>query len=77
MKEIEKIIKQLLFENGICFDDEDLKYVLQMDSLTYMSLLVGMEDALNIVISDEYLVDLPKTYQGLVDMVFEIINSDK
>lgn len=42
-----------------------------------MSLLVGMEDALNIVISDEYLVDLPKTYQGLVDMVFEIINSDK
>lgn len=69
MKEIEKIIKQLLFENGICFDDEDLKYVLQMDSLTYMSFLVGMEDKLNIVIPDKYLVDLPKTYQGLVQRI--------
>ena len=56
MKEIEKIIKQLLFENGICFDDEDLKYVLQMDSLTYMSFLVGMEDKLNIVIPDKFYI---------------------
>lgn len=74
---VEEKIKQLLFENGVCFDEEDLEYEFAMDSLVYMSFLVGVEESLGIVIPDEYLVNVPKTYLELVDMVNKIINLDK
>lgn len=69
---LEKINK-VFFENGIFSNEVSKDEYLDLDSLTQVSLLVCFENELNFVFSDESLINLPQTYEGLVQLVFNNI----
>lgn len=50
-----KVIEQILFENGIVADMENTDEPLQMDSIMFVSLIISMEEAFGITVPIEML----------------------
>ena len=72
-KTVEERVIEVLISNGIIFDEDDLSEEFEMDSITYISLLVLLEEEFKIVFSDEQLVYFPKNLKELVVLVQETI----
>lgn len=69
---IEKM-NQILDENGI-YLNEDVSSDIEVDSLTYMSIIVGIEDMFKISIPVKYLsTDMPSSILGFYDFVNRIL----
>ena len=49
-------INKLLFENGIVMDSNDKDVPLEMDSITFASLIISIENYYNITVSTEMLL---------------------
>lgn len=71
--EILKIFKRAYAENGIFYDEIQPDENLNLDSLTLVSLLVCLENELNIEFPDEYLINIPQTFNGMFQLVLNII----
>ncbi|MDR2829286.1 MAG: phosphopantetheine-binding protein [Mycoplasmataceae bacterium] len=72
--EIINQIKQIALKKNIKVNDSILSKPLKeigIDSLSAMSLIIDVEDAFNITISDEKLTSI-KTLSELVNLVFEL-----
>ena len=54
MSELENRVKTILEQNGIFFYD-DMEEILDLDSLTYVSILVELENEFQIDIPEQYL----------------------
>ena len=75
--EINTIVLQILEENGI-YISEDLDADLDMDSITFISIIVCFENQLGIYIPDEYLtIDKFKTINDFVKNITEIIEGQQ
>ena len=66
-------INTIMEENGILVEEIDSEEDLNLDSLTQVSLLVCFEDEFGFEFSEDDLVDVPQTYNGLVQFVLKNI----
>lgn len=64
---------QVLDENGIYLSG-NLDVDLDIDSLTYMSVLVGIEEAFKINIPEKYLINMPSSILEMYDFMEEVLN---
>lgn len=72
--DIKDIMIKILDENGI-YLCEDISSELEVDSLTYMSIIVGIEEAFNIVIPEKYLTaNAPSSILEFCDFAIDILN---
>lgn len=51
-----EILYEVLNNNGIFFDEDSLNQPLEMDSLTFVTLIVDIENSFGIVYPQEYMV---------------------
>jgi acyl carrier protein len=51
-----KILYEVLNNNGIFFDEDSLDQPLEMDSLTFVTLIVDIENSFGIIYPQEYMV---------------------
>ena len=68
MSELENRVKTILEQNGIFFYD-DMEEILDLDSLTYDSILVELENEFQIDIPEQYLTKGINTFRGFCDMI--------
>ncbi len=74
--DIESIIIKVLNENGI--EVENANAILDFDSLTFISIIVCLEEELNIVIPDNLLtIDNFLTMQMYLDNINKLIKEQK
>ena len=71
MSELENRVKTILEQNGIFFYD-DMEEILDLDSLTYVSILVELENEFQIDIPEQYLTKGINTFRGFCDMINKI-----
>lgn len=64
---------QILEENGV-YLSENLDTFLDIDSLTYMSILVGIEEKFKINIPEKYLINMPTSISEMYDFMEKILN---
>ena len=62
-------INKVMVENGLLIDEINADEQLELDSLTQVSLLVSFENEFGFEFPDSELLDIPKTYNGLVQLV--------
>jgi acyl carrier protein len=60
-------------QNGLIIDSDDLDSSLEVDSITFMSIIVGLEEEFGIVIPEGELVNIPQSYRQFIDMVLRIV----
>lgn len=65
-KVIKNILKEAMEENGVYFFENLMDEELDIDSLTFISIIVSIEEKLNIEIDNELLIEYPKTYNDFV-----------
>ena len=70
MSELENRVKTILEQNGIFFYD-DIEENFDLDSLTYISILVELENEFQIEIPEQYLTKRINTFKVFCDMVRE------
>lgn len=70
---IDNMIGELLEQNGI-FLEEDMTESMEMDSLTFISIIVGIEESFTVNIPEKYLIEKPDTYQDFFELVYRILN---
>lgn len=69
-----KVIEQLLFENGIIADIGNLGEPLQMDSLMFVSLIISIEETFGITVPIEMLqYEKWKSIKLIMDNIEELI----
>lgn len=68
-EDIRKAIQEILVDCGIVLLEDEEEEILEMDSMQFVSVIVQMEDAFDIVIEDEYLSENEITMSGLIDIV--------
>ncbi len=73
---VEKMLEEVFEENGVLIDDKNgllTDYI--PDSLTYVNIVIGIEEAFDIEFPDEMLrIDSIGTFHNLVENVSEIIH---
>lgn len=71
----EKMLEDIFEENGVLIDDKDdllIDYI--PDSLTYVNIIIGIEEAFDIEFPDEMLrMDTLGTFHNLTENVSEIL----
>ncbi len=67
-------INRLLEDNGILFFPEAPDAPLEMDSLTFISLIVDIENTYDISIPPEEISFPPNTYAGLYQYIIKILD---
>lgn len=72
-KELKNIILVSLEECGIVLMEGEEEEELEMDSMQYVSLIVQLEDALDIMIDDEYLIMQKLNVNLLIKMISKYI----
>ena len=65
---------QVLEENGIYIDEEYKDDPLEMDSISFMSVMTGLEEAFNIYIPVKYINNPPKTFTEFLNFIENILN---
>lgn len=68
----DKLISEILDQNGI-FLEEDMTMNLDMDSLTFISIIVGIESTFNIDIPEKFLIKKPVTYNDFYEFIYMIL----
>ena len=66
-------INLVLEQNGIYTNELEMNTVMDLDSLTQISILVGFENEFDFEFLDGELIDVPQTYEGLVQLVLNHI----
>lgn len=64
-------INKVMGENGILINEFDADERLELDSLTQVSLLVCFENEFDFEFPDSELLEIPETYNGLVQLVLK------
>ena len=73
----QNIIDKLFNENGIITDTDDRNSPLEMDSITFASLMISIEDAFNIVIPTEMLLyEKWKTINLIEDNIIALLENN-
>ncbi len=68
-----KKTNQVLEENGI-YLSENLETYLDIDSLTFMSILVGIEEEFKINIPEKYLTDMATSISEMYDFIERVLD---
>lgn len=72
-EDLRKPLLDVMQENGIYCSGQE-KEAIEMDSLTYMSILSSIEQELCICIPDEMLLIAPESFEDFLDMVSKVCN---
>lgn len=81
-KTVEEKIKIMLENNGIAFEDNDDGDtdidVTAMDSITFISFIIDVEDAFEIVLPDELLsIEVLQSLSSFANIVYELVNEKR
>lgn len=68
-----KVAQKILSQNGIysydTLDDEPL----ECDSLTFISIIVGIENELSIIVDNSLLINYPQTYNEYITLIIRAV----
>ena len=67
-------INTVLDQNGLFTNELESDTLLELDSLTLISIMISLENEFNISFPDDSLVEIPQTYQGLTQFVIANID---
>ena len=81
-KTVEEKIKIMLENNGIAFEDNDDGDtdidVTAMDSITFISFIIDVEDTFEIALPDELLsIEILQSLSSFANIVYELVNEKK
>lgn len=68
---------QVLEENGIYMDEEYEDDLLEMDSISFMSVITGLEETFNMYIPVKYINNPPKTFIEFLKFIEDILNDSE
>lgn len=74
-KEIKNVLINVMEENGVYFFEDLMDEELDIDSLTFISIIVGIEEKLNIEIDNKLLIEYPKTYNDFIIFIEKALES--
>jgi len=66
-------INKVFMQNGIIVEELEPQEPINVDSLTTMSLLVGFEEEFGFDLTEEELLYIPDTYEGMKNLVLQNI----
>lgn len=69
----ENDIQEILEENGVFYFPDEDDSPIEMDSLTFVSLIVSLEEKCGVDVSTEYMIEPPNTYRKLIDFLIEAV----
>lgn len=75
-EKIKEIMNMVLEQNGI-YPEEDLMENIDMDSLTFISIVVGLEEELGINIPADLLNSRPENYKEFYELGYNILEYAK
>lgn len=66
-------IKKILDDNGVFYFSDEDEAPVEMDSITFISLIIGLEEQYGIDIPASNVIEPPGTYGKLVDYLAKIV----
>ena len=72
----EQEIQEILEENGVFYFPDADDSPVEMDSLTFVSLIVSLEERYSVDISSEYMREPPDTYRNLINFLIEAVHGE-